>query len=99
VAKTRRTEKAVEIHELYVIRTTSGSLPALCVECASGDAIMIAPEQAAALAHLPLRMIYRWVETGLIHYQEVANGSLVVCLKSLSVARDQTGQTSDESIQ
>ena len=70
MAKTRRTEKAVEIHEFYVIRSTSGSLPALCVECSSGDAFMVAPEQAAAVAHVPLRDIYRGVESGLVHYTE-----------------------------
>jgi hypothetical protein len=83
VAKTRKTEKAVEIHEFYIIRSTSGSLPALCVECSTGDAIMVAPEQAAVVAHVPVRMIYRWVETGMIHYKEGPNGSLIVCLKSL----------------
>ena len=79
----RRTEKTVEIHEFYIIRSASGSLPALCGECATGDAIMVVPEQAAAVAHVPVRMIYRWVETGVIHYQEAPDGSLIVCLKSL----------------
>ena len=92
VSNTRRTEKTVEIHEFYVIRTASGSLPALCVECSTGDAIMIPPEQAAALAHVPVRMIYRWVETGLIHYKEEPNGSLIVCLKSLPSSSIQVGE-------
>lgn len=91
VAKTRRTEKTVEIHEFYVIRTASGSLPALCGACAAGDAIMVAPEQAAAVAHVPPRMIYRWVEAGAVHYQEGADGSLTVCLKSLPAASGQVG--------
>jgi hypothetical protein len=89
VAKTRRTEKTVEIHEVYVIRTASGSLPALCAECSTGDAIMLAPEQAAAIAHVPVPMIYRWVETRLIHYKEEPNGSVLVCLKSLPGTIDQ----------
>lgn len=92
MAKTRKTEKAVEIHEFYVIRTTSGSMPALCVECSGGDAIMITPEQAAALAHVPLRNIYRGVETGFVHYREGADGSLVVCLKSLTIAQSNNGR-------
>ena len=82
MAKTRKTEKSVEIHEFYVIRT-SGSLPALCGECESGDAIMVAAEQAAVVAHVPVRMIYRWVETAVIHYNEAPDGSMMVCLKSL----------------
>jgi hypothetical protein len=83
VAKTRKTEKSIEIHEFYVVRSASGSLPALCPECASGDAIMVAAEQAAVVAHVPVRMIYRWVETAVVHFKELPNGSLVVCLKSL----------------
>jgi len=83
VAKTRKSEKEVEIHEFYVIRPASGSLPALCAECPTGDAIMIAPEQAAAVAHVAVRMIYRWVERGAVHYKQGPDGSLTVCLKSL----------------
>jgi hypothetical protein len=89
VAKTRKTEKAVEIHEFYIIRSTSGALPALCVECATDDAIMVAPEQAAVVAHVPVRMIYRWVETAVVHYKEGPNGSLTVCLKSLPTTGNQ----------
>ena len=83
MSRTRRTEKTVEIHEFYVIRTASGSLPVLCIECSTGDAIMIAPEQAAAVSHVPVRMIYRWIEAGVIHYKEEPNGSLIVCVKSI----------------
>jgi hypothetical protein len=85
VAKTRKTEKAVEIHEFYVIRSLSGSLPALCVECSTGDAIMVAPEHAAVVAHVPVRLIYRWVETREIHSKEGPDGSLMVCIKSLPI--------------
>ena len=47
VKKTRRTEKTVEIHEFYAIRTANGSLPALCAECPEGDAVMLPPDHAA----------------------------------------------------
>jgi len=83
VSNTRRTEKTVEIHEFYVVRTASGSLPSLCTDCSTGDAVMVTPEQAALLAKVPMRVIYRWVETGSVHYREDPNGSLFVCLKSL----------------
>ena len=87
--KTRRTEKTVEIHEVYAIRTASGSLPALCSDCSTGDAIMLPPDPAAILSHVPTRMIYRLVETGSIHYRESPNGSLIVCVRSLVAARNQ----------
>jgi hypothetical protein len=86
VKKTRRTEKTVEIHEFYSIRTASGSLPALCGDCSTGDAVMLTPEQASVLAHVPTRAIYRLVETSAIHYREVPANSLVVCLKTLVAA-------------
>ena len=88
MAKTHKTEKSVEIHEFYVIRT-SGSLPALCSECGTGDAIMVAAEQAAVVASVPVRLIYRWVETAVVHFKEAPDGSIVVCLKSLPVTANQ----------
>ena len=50
---------------------------------------MVAPEQAAMLSQIPIRMIFRWVETGLVHYKEGQNGSIIVCLKSLPTNPDQ----------
>lgn len=91
--KTRRTERTVEIHEFYAIRTASGSLPALCTDCSTGDAIMLAPDHAALLSHVPTRMIYRFVETGSIHYRETPNGSLVVCIRSLVDASSKHNKT------
>lgn len=91
MAKRSKSEKLVEIHEFYVIRTASGSLPALCTECSTGDSIMVAPEHAAAVAGVPLRIIYRWVELGVVHYNEGPDGTLTVCLKSLTGVRDQLG--------
>ena len=92
MAKRSKSEKFIEIHELYVIRTASGSLPALCAECLTGDSIMVAPEHAAAVAEAPLRIIYRWVELGAVHYMEGPGGSLSICLKSLLTAGDQAGE-------
>ena len=89
MTKNRKTEKAVEIHEFYVVRTTSGSLPALCDECATDDAFMVTPEQAALVTHIPLRMIYRLIESAAVHFRETPNGSVIVCLKSLTTTRNQ----------
>jgi hypothetical protein len=96
VTKNRKTEKAVEIHEFYVVRTTSGSLPALCDECADGGAFMVAPEQAALVTHIPLRAIYRWIESAVVHFREAPNGSLLVCLRSLTATRNQITDDNSE---
>ena len=93
MAKTRKTEKTVEIHEFYVIRTASGSLPPLCGECSTGDSIMIAPEQVALIASVPVRTIYQWVETEIVHYRQMPNGSIIVCVRSLPINTDRiTGE-------
>jgi hypothetical protein len=92
----RRTEKTVEIHEFYAIRTASGALPALCGDCSTGDAIMLAPEQASVLSHVPTRAIYRLVETGAIHYRETPNGLLIVCVRSLVATRNQVIGAKDD---
>ena len=85
--RTRRSEKRIEIHERLIIRTVSGSLPALCDECSVRDAILLSPEHAAALTDIPERMIYQWVEAGTIHYREAPNGKLTVCVKTLTSRR------------
>lgn len=89
VNKNPKTEKAVEIHEYYVVRTASGALPALCDECSEGGAFMVAPEQASLVTHIPLRTIYRLIESALVHFREAPNGSLIVCLRSLTDTRNQ----------
>jgi hypothetical protein len=37
-------------------------------------------------------MIYRWIETASIHFRETPNGSVIVCLKSLTITRNQIGE-------
>lgn len=79
----RRKEERIEIHERLIVRTASGSLPALCDECSVRDAILLSPEHAATLTGIPERLIYQWVEAGAIHYKEAPNGKLTVCIKTL----------------
>ena len=88
MSNTRRTEKTVETHEVYVIRPGSGALPELCSQCATGNALLIAPEQAALVAGVPVRTVYQWVETAMVHYKETQHGSIVVCIRSLPISVD-----------
>jgi hypothetical protein len=41
VAATHGTEKTVEIHQSYITRPASGWLPALFVDCLTGDSFMV----------------------------------------------------------
>jgi len=79
----RRKEETIEIHERLIVRTASDSLPALCEACSAGDAILLSPEQASTVTGIPARLIYRWVEAGIIHYSEAPKGKLTVCVKTL----------------
>lgn len=79
----RRKEERIEIHERLIVRTPSGSPPALCDECSARDAIMLSPEHAATVTGITERLIYQWVEAGAIHYKEAPNGKLTVCIRTL----------------
>ena len=79
----KRKEARIEIHERLIVRTASGSLPALCDECSVRDSILLSPEQASTLTGIPVRLIYRCVEAAAIHFKEAPNGKLIVCIKTL----------------
>jgi hypothetical protein len=79
----KRREERIEIHERLIVRTTSGSFPALCEKCRASDAILLSPEQASTVTGMPTRLIYQLVEAGSIHYREVASGKLIVCIKTI----------------
>lgn len=89
MGKSSKSEKTIELHEFYVIRSAGGSLPPLCAECSTDGAFMVTPEQAAAIAGVPIRAIFRWVELGAIHFMEGTDGSLAICLRSLPASGTQ----------
>lgn len=95
MAKSSKSEKTIELHEFYVIRSGSGSLPPLCAVCSTGDAFMVTPEQAAVIARVSVRVIFRWVESGAIHFVEGADGSLGICLRSLPAIGTQPNELSE----
>lgn len=76
----RRTEITIEAHRTLVLRRPVRSLLARCATCA-GESLM--PHEAATLARVDTRTIYRWIETAQIHFTET-EGQMLVCLGSLS---------------
>jgi predicted site-specific integrase-resolvase len=44
---------------------------------------MLPPETAATISGITLRTLFRWIESGHIHFVETPEGSLFVCLESL----------------
>lgn len=53
-----------------------------CAACAQ-TVMMLTPEEAATVAGVSTRTIYRWVETDRAHFDEAPDGTLRVCLNSL----------------
>lgn len=80
--KRKRTEIKVEIEQLLVIRQRRSSILAWCEGCHE-QVTMIRPEEAAAMASLDLRAIYRSVEAGRLHFIDATDGLPLICLNSI----------------
>ena len=86
IKKTRLIETTVELNETIVVRGSRSSWR-LCPDCEPTTALMANPEDAALLAGIPTRVIYRWLESASIHSFETTDGSVLVCLRSLLDSR------------
>ena len=84
----KRIEITVETSSL-VLRRTRHEMPVYCVVCPSPTRL-IAPEEAAVLARVSTRTIYRWVETAQLHFTETADGKLFLCPDSLPKFKEKT---------
>jgi excisionase family DNA binding protein len=83
VRRWKRTETTIESHEVWVIRRARRVSPEWCDLCA-GQAGMLTPDEAALWKGVSTRTVYRWVEGGRLHFTEMADGSLLICLASLA---------------
>jgi hypothetical protein len=81
----RRTETRVEIERVVVIRQRRGVGQVWCDGCAQ-PVTMVSAEEAAAVAGVTRRTIYRWVEAEKVHFTETSDGVLLICLNWLSKA-------------
>jgi hypothetical protein len=72
----------LESERLLVI-TTRRTCVEPCAAC--GDEMrMVTVEEAATLARVSARSIYRAVEAGTLHFLETTEGPLLICLTSLN---------------
>lgn len=72
----RKTQITTRTERLLFIRKSKSSLSARCATC---DAILVKPEEAALVLGKPTRDIYREIENGTRHFTELASGELLVC--------------------
>jgi hypothetical protein len=82
MGKRQVTTIEIEKYETLIIRQPRQILRPVCQECGAAKP-MILPEEAATLAEVSLRAIFRWVETVQVHFCEMADGRLYLCSDSL----------------
>jgi hypothetical protein len=81
--KKKTTIVTFEARERMVIRHSARRPVAWCERCCA-DALMVTPNEAAALSRTDARAIFRGVEAGQIHFIESEGGALLVCSNSLT---------------
>jgi hypothetical protein len=86
MGKKRTTKITIETERLLVVRHRGQQAPRWCPDCRA-QTLMLKPEEAATIAAVTPRTIYRWVEAGQVHFTEAPDGWLLICLNSLP--RDQ----------
>ena len=91
----KRTEITVESHPVLVVQQSHRKIvDARCEACAA-DAPMISVEYATVITGLSPRRLFREVEAGLIHFREMPDEALLLCLNSLCARMPQTGKLFD----
>ncbi|MGH9907900.1 MAG: helix-turn-helix domain-containing protein [Pyrinomonadaceae bacterium] len=81
--KKKTTTITSETHEVFIVRRRAEpSIRMWCADCAA-EVEMLKPEEAAAIANVSTRTIYRWIEDAQIHHCESVGGNVVVCPKQL----------------
>jgi hypothetical protein len=79
----KRRTITVEIDRVVLISQRKSNVVSWCDACAS-LAQMVSVDEAAALAHVSSRAIYRRVEDDRLHFTETPEGRLFICLNSLA---------------
>jgi hypothetical protein len=79
--RNKRLEITVETYERLILKP-GGNREALCLAC--GCVVqMLPPEAAAVLLGVRTRTIYRRIEADQLHFAELSDGSLFICVNSL----------------
>jgi len=78
---TRRMKITVERERLLVVPRQKRS-ESWCAEC-SATVTMLGPVEAAAVAAVSDRTIFRQIEAHRLHFTETSHGAVLICLNSL----------------
>lgn len=63
-----------------------------CAAC-NRQVWMLTAEQAAAICECSRRRIYRWIESGLLHFIEQGDGIVLICGRSLKARQSACDNT------
>ena len=87
---------AVKKRQVVIINRPFVSPQKRCDRCTEPSGL-ITPDEAAALCDVSTRTIYRWLETGAIHFSETVGEGLLICLSSLAAINISLGVSQSES--
>ena len=65
-----------------------------CDDCAATSQ-MLSPTLAATLTNISLRTLFRWIESGDIHFVETPDGKIFLCLASVQAQASNPPSVSD----
>jgi excisionase family DNA binding protein len=82
VRTTKRTEITIETDRIVVLSRRKVSVVFWCHEC-SQRTKMVTVDEAAAIAGVSSRTVYRWADAEKLHFTETAAGVLMICCASL----------------
>ena len=86
MGKKKRTEIILETDEVVIVRRRRRVSHLQCVIC--GDTRMLTLKQAVIASGRQTTQILRWAAEGRIHFSEALDGSLIICLASLSLMEE-----------
>jgi hypothetical protein len=82
VRTTKRTEITIETDRIVVLSRRTVSVVSWCNEC-SQRTKMVTVDEAATIAGVTSRTMYRWADAEKLHFTETAEGVLMICFSSL----------------
>lgn len=78
----KRTEITIETDRIVVISRRGLSVRVWCKSCGARVS-MVTADEAARLARVSSRTLYRWIEDAKLHFIETAAGGLLICHASI----------------
>ena len=81
--KTRHTETTLEMREVLIVRALPGASEP-CPNCLPAAGTLVSPDLAAAMTGTSIRAVFRCLEADLIHYRDIDEGRVLVCINSLA---------------